>query len=50
MNVANALGAFVLLSECGVSAAEIARGLKSFTGVVRRQEVIGEAGRNHRGR
>ena len=44
MNVANALGAFVLLSECGVSWAEIARGLKSFTGVVRRQEVIGEAG------
>ncbi len=44
MNVANALGAFVLLSECGLSADEIARGLKSFTGVVRRQEVIGEAG------
>ncbi len=44
MNVANALGTFVLLSECGLSADEIARGLKSFTGVVRRQEVIGEAG------
>jgi UDP-N-acetylmuramate: L-alanyl-gamma-D-glutamyl-meso-diaminopimelate ligase len=44
MNVANALGAFVLLGECGLSADEIARGLKSFTGVVRRQEVIGEAG------
>ncbi len=44
MNVANALGAFVLLSECGVSPNEIARGLKSFTGVMRRQEVIGEAG------
>jgi UDP-N-acetylmuramate: L-alanyl-gamma-D-glutamyl-meso-diaminopimelate ligase len=44
MNVANALGAFVLLSECGVSADEIASGLKSFTGVVRRQEVIGEVG------
>jgi UDP-N-acetylmuramate: L-alanyl-gamma-D-glutamyl-meso-diaminopimelate ligase len=43
MNVANALGAFVLLSECGLSPDEIARGLKSFTGVVRRQEVIGEA-------
>ena len=43
MNVANALGAFVLLSECGLSSNEIARGLKSFTGVVRRQEVIGEA-------
>jgi UDP-N-acetylmuramate: L-alanyl-gamma-D-glutamyl-meso-diaminopimelate ligase len=44
MNVANALGVFVLLSECGLKADEIARGLKSFTGVVRRQEVIGEAG------
>jgi UDP-N-acetylmuramate: L-alanyl-gamma-D-glutamyl-meso-diaminopimelate ligase len=44
MNIANALGAFVLLSECGLSPVEIARGLKSFTGVVRRQEVLGEAG------
>ena len=44
MNIANALGAFVLLSECGISAGEIVRGLKSFSGVVRRQEVIGEAG------
>jgi UDP-N-acetylmuramate: L-alanyl-gamma-D-glutamyl-meso-diaminopimelate ligase len=44
MNVANALGVFVLLSECGLSADEIARGLKSFKGVVRRQEVVGEAG------
>ncbi len=44
MNVANALGAFVLLSECGLSLDEIARGLKTFTGVVRRQEVVGEAG------
>jgi UDP-N-acetylmuramate: L-alanyl-gamma-D-glutamyl-meso-diaminopimelate ligase len=44
MNIANALGAFVLLSECGMGADEIARGLKSFTGVVRRQELIGEAG------
>ena len=43
MNVANALGAFVLLRECGLSADEIAGGLKSFRGVVRRQEVIGEA-------
>ena len=43
MNVANALGVFVLLSECGFGAAEIARGIASFTGVVRRQEIIGEA-------
>jgi UDP-N-acetylmuramate: L-alanyl-gamma-D-glutamyl-meso-diaminopimelate ligase len=43
MNVANALGAFVLLREFGLGADEIAGGLKSFAGVVRRQEVIGEA-------
>jgi UDP-N-acetylmuramate: L-alanyl-gamma-D-glutamyl-meso-diaminopimelate ligase len=43
MNIANALGAFVLLIECGLRADEIAHGLKSFTGVVRRQEVIGES-------
>jgi len=44
MNIANALGVFVLLSECGLSSDEIAHGLKSFKGVVRRQEVIGNAG------
>jgi UDP-N-acetylmuramate: L-alanyl-gamma-D-glutamyl-meso-diaminopimelate ligase len=44
MNIANALGVFVVLSECGLSIDEIARGFKSFKGVVRRQEVIGEAG------
>jgi len=44
MNVANALGVFVLLGECGMKTDEIARGIKSFQGVVRRQEVIGEAG------
>ncbi|HEY6394128.1 MAG TPA: Mur ligase family protein [Candidatus Binataceae bacterium] len=43
MNVANALGVYVLLSEFGISDAEIQAGLKSFAGVVRRQEVIGEA-------
>ncbi len=43
MNVANALGVYVLLSACGVTDAEIAAGLKSFSSVVRRQEVIGEA-------
>ncbi len=43
MNVANALGVFVLLSECGLSAPEIAAGLASFSGVRRRQEVLGEA-------
>ncbi len=43
MNVANALGVFVLLGECGVSPKEVAEGLHSFGGVVRRQEIIGEA-------
>src|SRR5580658_3238966 len=43
MNVANALGVYVLLREMGVGGDEIAAGLKSFSGVVRRQEVIGEA-------
>jgi UDP-N-acetylmuramate: L-alanyl-gamma-D-glutamyl-meso-diaminopimelate ligase len=44
MNVANALGVFVLLNAMGVDAAEIARGIESFSGVVRRQEIVGEAG------
>ena len=43
MNVANALGVAVLLGQFGVSADEIASGLASFRGVVRRQELIGEA-------
>ncbi len=43
MNVANALGVAVLLREFGVSDDEIRDGLVSFRGVVRRQEVIGEA-------
>jgi UDP-N-acetylmuramate: L-alanyl-gamma-D-glutamyl-meso-diaminopimelate ligase len=43
MNVANALGVYVLLSAFGVSDREISAGFKSFTGVVRRQQVIGEA-------
>jgi UDP-N-acetylmuramate: L-alanyl-gamma-D-glutamyl-meso-diaminopimelate ligase len=43
MNVANALGVAVLLRQFGIGADEIARGLASFRGVVRRQELIGEA-------
>src|SRR5229473_4429585 len=43
MNVANALGVYVLLSAFGVSDPEILSGFESFTGVVRRQQVIGEA-------
>jgi UDP-N-acetylmuramate: L-alanyl-gamma-D-glutamyl-meso-diaminopimelate ligase len=44
MNVANALGVYVLLNAFGVSGDEIASGLRSFKGVVRRQQLIGEAG------
>jgi len=43
MNVANALGVYVLLSAFGVSGDEIAAGLRTFKGVVRRQQVIGDA-------
>jgi UDP-N-acetylmuramate: L-alanyl-gamma-D-glutamyl-meso-diaminopimelate ligase len=43
MNVANALGVYVLLREFGMNDAEIAHGLASFKGVARRQELIGEA-------
>jgi UDP-N-acetylmuramate: L-alanyl-gamma-D-glutamyl-meso-diaminopimelate ligase len=43
MNVANALGVYVLLSAFGIPDGEILSGFRSFTGVVRRQQVIGEA-------
>jgi len=43
MNVANALGVYVLLNAFGVSGDEIASGLRTFKGVVRRQQVVGEA-------
>ena len=43
MNVANALGVFVLLREFGLEEEQIARGLASFKGVARRQELVGEA-------
>jgi UDP-N-acetylmuramate: L-alanyl-gamma-D-glutamyl-meso-diaminopimelate ligase len=43
MNVANALGVWVLLKELGLDSEEIASGLKSFRGVARRQEIVGEA-------
>jgi len=42
MNVRNALGVSALCLELGLSAAEIALGLKSFLGVERRQELVGE--------
>jgi UDP-N-acetylmuramate: L-alanyl-gamma-D-glutamyl-meso-diaminopimelate ligase len=44
MNVANALGVYVLLREFGLEDGEIAHGLASFKGVARRQELVGEAG------
>ena len=43
MNVANALGVWVLLREFGLGDDELARGLKTFGGVKRRQEIVGEA-------
>jgi UDP-N-acetylmuramate: L-alanyl-gamma-D-glutamyl-meso-diaminopimelate ligase len=43
MNVANALGVWVLLREFGLGERELAEGLKTFRGVKRRQEVVGEA-------
>jgi UDP-N-acetylmuramate: L-alanyl-gamma-D-glutamyl-meso-diaminopimelate ligase len=43
MNVANALGVWVLLREFGLGDDELAHGLKTFAGVKRRQEMVGEA-------
>ncbi|HTT76943.1 MAG TPA: Mur ligase family protein [Candidatus Binataceae bacterium] len=43
MNVANALGVWLLLKEFGLSDEALARGLESFPGVKRRQEIAGEA-------
>jgi UDP-N-acetylmuramate: L-alanyl-gamma-D-glutamyl-meso-diaminopimelate ligase len=42
MNVANALGVWVLLKEFGLGDDEIACGFRSFKGVARRQEMVGE--------
>ncbi|HEX3409063.1 MAG TPA: Mur ligase family protein [Candidatus Binataceae bacterium] len=43
MNIANALGVWVLLREFGLGADDLAHGLRSFGGVKRRQEIVGEA-------
>jgi UDP-N-acetylmuramate: L-alanyl-gamma-D-glutamyl-meso-diaminopimelate ligase len=43
MNVANALGVWLLLKQFGLGDQELARGLESFPGVKRRQEIVGEA-------
>jgi UDP-N-acetylmuramate: L-alanyl-gamma-D-glutamyl-meso-diaminopimelate ligase len=43
MNVANALGVWVLLKEFGLSDRELAGGLENFNGIARRQQVVGEA-------
>jgi UDP-N-acetylmuramate: L-alanyl-gamma-D-glutamyl-meso-diaminopimelate ligase len=43
MNVANALGVWLLLKEFGLTDEALGRGLASFPGVKRRQEIIGEA-------
>jgi UDP-N-acetylmuramate: L-alanyl-gamma-D-glutamyl-meso-diaminopimelate ligase len=42
MNVANALGVWVLLKHSGLSDSELSKGLANFNGVARRQEVVGE--------
>ena len=42
MNVANALGVWLLLKEFGLADEDLANGLKRFSGVARRQEVVGE--------
>ncbi len=44
MNIANALGVYALLSEFGLASGEILSGFGSFSGVARRQEIVGEAG------
>jgi UDP-N-acetylmuramate: L-alanyl-gamma-D-glutamyl-meso-diaminopimelate ligase len=44
INACNALGVYALAREIGLSHDEIAAGLRSFTGVARRQEVVGEFG------
>jgi UDP-N-acetylmuramate: L-alanyl-gamma-D-glutamyl-meso-diaminopimelate ligase len=42
MNVANALGVYVLLTAFGIESSAIVRGLEIFSGVARRQEIVGE--------
>jgi UDP-N-acetylmuramate: L-alanyl-gamma-D-glutamyl-meso-diaminopimelate ligase len=44
MNVANALGVWVLLKEFGISDTALAEGFRSFRGVARRQEIAGQVG------
>jgi UDP-N-acetylmuramate: L-alanyl-gamma-D-glutamyl-meso-diaminopimelate ligase len=44
MNVANALAVYVRLREYGIESSAIVRGMARFSGVARRQEVVGEAG------
>ncbi len=44
MNVANALGVYVLLERLGIDSEALATGFASFQGVARRQEVVAEAG------
>lgn len=44
INAVNALGVYVLCREIGLTHGEIATGLASFSGVARRQELVGEFG------
>ncbi|MBF6570707.1 MAG: hypothetical protein IVW54_17720 [Candidatus Binataceae bacterium] len=43
MNIANALGVYVLMREFGLAGEAIEQGLATFSGVARRQEVVGES-------
>ncbi len=44
INARNALGAYVLARQLGLGSDEILPGLRSFSGVARRQELVGEFG------
>jgi UDP-N-acetylmuramate: L-alanyl-gamma-D-glutamyl-meso-diaminopimelate ligase len=44
INAANALGVYALCREIGLSHRDIANGLASFSGIARRQELVGEFG------
>jgi UDP-N-acetylmuramate: L-alanyl-gamma-D-glutamyl-meso-diaminopimelate ligase len=44
MNALNALGVYVMAQAFGLTHAQIADGLASFSGIARRQEVVGEFG------
>lgn len=42
-NILNAVGSIAMLTECGMPSEKLAKGLSTFTGVRRRQEIVHEA-------